>query len=164
MLPPLLDAVVLWIHLLSAVLFVGGSLFIWLVVLPASKLIAEDESERMQIIEKIARRFGRITNITLVVLVLSGVYNASWYLPSTGALFDTYLGNLLLVKIVLVTVLVALIYLHGLYFGRKIVRLARERKLEELKKVRKQSRIVSAINLVLMMMILVFAIFLQIPP
>ena len=77
MLPPLLDAVVLWIHLLSAVLFVGGSLFIWLVVLPASKLIAEDESERMQIIEKIARRFGRITNITLVVLVLSGVYNAS---------------------------------------------------------------------------------------
>ena len=164
MLPPLLDAVVLWIHLLSAVLFVGGSLFIWLVVLPASKLIAEDESERMQIIEKIARRFGRITNITLVVLVLSGVYNASWYLPSTGALFDTYLGNLLLVKIVLVIVLVALIYLHGLYFGRKIVRLARERKLEELKKVRKQSRIVSAINLVLMMMILVFAIFLQIPP
>lgn len=127
--PPLLDAVVLWIHLLSAVLFVGGSLFIWLVVLPASKLIAKDESERMQIVEKIARRFGRITNITLVVLILSGVYNASWYLPSTGTLFDTYLGNLLLVKVVLVIVLVALIYLHGLYFGRKIVRLVEEHTL-----------------------------------
>lgn len=161
--PPLLDAVVLWIHLLSAVLLVGGSLFIWLVVLPASSLIAKDESERMQIVEKLARRFGRITNVTLVVLVLSGVYNASCYLPSTGALFDTYLGTLLLVKIVLVVVLVALVYLHGLYFGRKIVRLAGERKLEELRKVRNQSRIVSAINLVLMM-ILVFAIFLQIPP
>ncbi len=160
--PPLLDAIVLWFHLLSAVLFVGGSLFIWLVV-PPTKLIAKDEFERMQIVEKITRRFGRITNITLVVLILSGVYNASWYLPSTGALFDTYRRNLLLVKIVLVIVLVALIYFHGLYFGKKIVRLVEERKLEELKKVRKQSRIVSAINLVLMM-ILVFAIFLQIPP
>jgi len=118
----------------------------------------------MQIVEKIARQFGRITSPTLVVLVLSGVYNASWYLPSTSALFDTYLGNLLLVKTVLVILLVVLIYVHGLYFGTKIVRLARERKLEELNAVRKQSRIVSAANLVLMMAILVLAVFLQTPP
>jgi putative copper resistance protein D len=164
MLPPLFNAAILWIHLFSAILFVGGSFFIWLVVLPASHLIAKDESERMQIVEKIARQFGRITGPTLIVLVLSGVYNASWYLPSTSALFDTYLGNLLLVKIVLVILLVALIYVHGLYFGRKIVRLAREGKLGELNAVRKQSRIVSAANLVLMMAILALAIFLQIPP
>ena len=118
----------------------------------------------MQIVEKIARRFGRVTSVDLVVLILTGVYNASWYLPSIGALFDTYPGNLLLLKIVLVVVLVILIYAHGLYFGRKIVRLAREGKLEELKVVRKQSRIISAANLVLMVAILVLAVFLQIPP
>ncbi len=154
----------LWIHLFSAILFVGGSFFIWLVVLPASSLITKDETERMQIVEKIARQFGRVTSPILVVLVLSGVYNASWYLPSTSALFDTRLGNLLLVKVVLVIVLVVLIYVHGLYFGRKIVRLARERRLEELKAVRKQSRVVSASNLVLMVAILILAVFLQIPP
>ncbi len=136
----------------------------WLVVLPASHLIAKDESERMRIVEKMARRFGRITTLTLIVLVLTGIYNASWYLPSTDALFDTYPGYLLLVKIVLVIALVVLVSLHGIYFGAKIVRLSREKKLKELNAVRKQSRIVSAVNLVLMVAILLFAIFLQIPP
>lgn len=79
-----LDSVILWIHLFSAVLFVGGSFFMWLAVMPASHLITEDESERTQIVGKIAKQFRRVTNATLVVLVLTGVYNASWYLPSVG--------------------------------------------------------------------------------
>ena len=155
---------ILWIHILSATLLVGGSFFVWLVVLPASHLITQDEPARMQMVEKIAKRFGRITNITLIVLVLTGVYNASWYLPSTSALFDTYLGNLLLVKIVLVIVLVVLIYVHGIYFGTKIVRLAKEGKIEKLDAVRRRSRVISAMNLALMVVILLFAVFLQIPP
>jgi copper resistance protein D len=164
MLPPLFNAMILWVHLISAVLLVGGSFFMWLVVLPASRLMTVNEVERMQIIERIARRFGRITNLTLVALVLTGIYNASWYLPSTAALFNTHRGNILLVKIVLVALLVGLIYLHGLYFGRKIVRLAKENRSEELNAVRKQSRVISAVNLVLMVVILVLAVFLQIPP
>jgi copper resistance protein D len=69
-----------------------------------------------------------------------------------------------LVKIVLVVALVILIYVHGIYFGRKIVRLARERKFQELEAVRKRGGAVSAINLVLMVAIMLFAVFLQIPP
>jgi uncharacterized membrane protein len=49
----------------------------WLVVVPASRLVTEDESARMQLVEKMARRFGRITTIILVVLVVTGVYNTS---------------------------------------------------------------------------------------
>ena len=135
----------------------------WLVVLPASRIISTNESERMKIVEKIAQRFGRITNLALAALVLTGIYNTSWYLPSTGALFNTRQGNVLLVKIVLSAVLVGFIYLHGLYFGRKIVRLAKENKLEELNVVRKQSRAISALNLVLMVVILALAVLLQIP-
>ena len=155
---------ILWIHIFSAVLLVGGSFFMWLVLMPVSKTMHADESARMQIVEKTARRFGRITTVLLIVLVLTGVYNASWYLPSTSALLDTYLGSLLLIKIVLVIALVVLIYVHGIYFGRKIGRLARERRFQELDAVRKRSRVVSAINLVLMLAILLFAVFLQIPP
>lgn len=136
----------------------------WLVVLPASRAVSRNDSERMRIVEKIAQRFGMMTNLTLVALVLTGIYNASWYLPSTGALFNTHQGNLLLVKIVLSAVLVGSIYLHGLYFGRKIVRLARENKPAELNAVRKLSRAVSALSLVLMVAILLLAVFLQVPP
>ncbi len=52
----------------------------------------------------------------------------------------------------------------ALLFGRKIVRLARERKLDELKAIRRRSRIVSFSNLGLMIAVLVLATMMQIPP
>jgi len=77
----LLDAVILFIYLFAATLFVGGSFFMWLVLVPASKRIASDELERSKITAAAARRFGVLTNVALVVLVVTGIYNATWYLP-----------------------------------------------------------------------------------
>ena len=158
-----LDVTILWVHLLSAVLFVGGSFFMWLVVVPSSRLITEDEPERTQIVGKIAKRFGRITSVVLVVLVLTGIYNASWYLPSPSALFDTYTGSILLAKIILVVALILLIYLHNVYFGRKIIKFAEEKRLDRLKAIRRTSRLVSVVNLILMLAILLLAVLLQMP-
>lgn len=160
----LLNTAILWVHLFSAVLFVGGSFFMWLVVVPASRLITSDESERTRIVGKIAKQFGTMTNPTLVVLVLTGIYNASWYLSSLNSLFDTYTGSLLLTKVILVVVLLILIYVHNVYFGRKIVQLAADKRLDELRALRRTSRLVSSVNLSLMIAILVLAAMLQLPP
>ncbi|MCL4517796.1 MAG: hypothetical protein M1587_01200 [Thaumarchaeota archaeon] len=106
----LLNTVVLWIHLFCAVLFVGGSFFMWLVLMPASKTFAKDESERTQIVGKIAKQFGKITNPILIILVLTGIYNATWYLPSFDYLFSfkSYEATVLFIKVILVAMLVAL--------------------------------------------------------
>ena len=159
----LFDSLILWVHLFSAVLFVGGSFFMWLVIVPASRLITQDESERTRIVGKIARAFGNLTNPILILLILTGLYNASWYLRSAGSLFD-YPGTILLLKVILVGVLLLLIYVHNVYFGKQIVRLAEERKLDSLKQLRKRSRFVSAANLSLMVVILLLAVLLQMPP
>jgi uncharacterized membrane protein len=159
----LFDVLLLWIHLFSAVLFVGGSFFMWLVIVPASRLITHDESERTRIVGNIARKFGKLTNPTLVVLILTGLYNAMWYLQSVRGLFD-YPGTILLGKIILVAILLLLIYVHNVYFGKRIVQLAEERKLDELKTLRRKSRFVSAANLTLMIIILLLAVMLQMPP
>jgi putative copper resistance protein D len=159
----LLDEVVLWVHLFSAVLFVGGSFFMWLVVMPATKLVAKDESERTLLVGKIAKEFGRYVTPLLVILVLTGLYNATWYLQPFSSLFDTYDGLLLFTKSVLVLVLIILIYVHNVYFGKKIVKLAREKDLEGLGMIRKRSRVVSAVNLLLMTMILFLATLMQGP-
>ena len=162
----LFDTIILWIHLFSAVLFVGGSFFIWIVVMPASHRFAKDESERTQIVGKIAKDFARITNPTLIILVLTGMYNISWYLPSYQGLFafQTYDEKVLFIKAVLVVILIVLIYAHGLYYGKKIVKLAQERNVEGLKDVRKRSRIISFANLALMVAILILAAMIQMPP
>jgi len=155
--------ILLWIHLFSAILFVGGSFFVWLVVVPASRVITNDESERTQIVGKIAKAFGKVTKPTLAVLLLSGLCNATWYLPSMGMLF-AYPGVILLTKAMLVGVLLALIYVHNVHFGKKIIELANEKKFDELKELRKRSRVVSAANLSFMVVILILAVMLQIPP
>ncbi|MGA3108066.1 MAG: CopD family protein [Candidatus Bathyarchaeia archaeon] len=158
-----LNVIVLWVHLFSAVLFVGGSFFMWLVIVPASHLVSSDESERTRIVGKIARSFGNLTNPIIVVLVITGLYNATWYLPSANGLLE-YPGTLLLAKAILVTLLLALIYVHNVYFGKRIIRLAKEAKLDELKALRKRSRIISAANLTLMLLILLLSTMMQIPP
>jgi putative copper resistance protein D len=159
----LLNAIMLWIHLFSAVLFVGGSFFMWLVVVPATKMITENESERTEIVGKIAKRFGRITNHILIALILTGIYNAYWYLPNMSSLLSTYGGVLLLLKVILVIILLVFIYLHNVYFGRRIISLASENKIDELNNLRKRSRLVSAANLFLMVVILFVATLMQMP-
>lgn len=158
-----LNIIVLWVHLFSAVLFVGGSFFMWMVIVPASHLITSDESERTRIVGKIARNFGNMTNVLTVVLVVTGLYNATWYLPSANGLLE-YPGTLLLAKVILVTLLLTLIYVHNVYFGKRIIRLAKDARLDELKALRKRSRIISTANLTLMLLILLLSTIMQNPP
>lgn len=155
-------AVVLGVHLFAAVLFIGGSFFLWLVVEPASYEGAPDESERTARVGRLARRFGPWSTALLIVLIGTGLFNASWYLGSPNDLLTTVGGRLLLIKGIAVAVLVALIYTHGLYFGRRIMRLAREGRLEELRRVRRVSRKISYVNLGLMLVILALAVALQV--
>jgi len=122
-----------------------------------------DESERTQIIGKIAKTFGRLVNPTLVVIIVTGIYNASWYIASWEDLL-VYPGTILLTKITLVMALLILIYVHNVYFGKRIIAFAREKNLEALKKIRKTSRKISATNLILMATIFLLAVLMQMPP
>ncbi len=135
----------------------------WLVVVPVSYHMGKEESERTLIVGKIAKEFGRMTNIVLAILVLTGIYNVTWYLPSMSSLFTTTDGLYLLTKVILVGILIAMIYGNNIYFGRRTTRFAREKKFEELKALRRKSRVISFTSLGLMAAILFLAVMLQIP-
>ena len=149
--------------MIVAAFFVGGSFFFWLVIIPASRFISTDESERTQIVGKIAKVFGKTVTPALIIIVLTGIYNASWYLSSIQDLL-IYPGTILLTKIILVMVLLILIYVHNVYFGKRITAFAKERNIEGLKRIRKTSRKISAANLIIMAAILFLAVLMQMPP
>ena len=159
----LLNTIVLFIHLFSAIFFVGGSFFMWFVVVPTSHIITSEEPERTRIVGKIAKQFGRLTHPTLSVLIITGLYNASWYVQSAAGLFE-YPGTILLTKMILVAVLLILVYFNNLYLGRRIGHLAREGNLGKLKQLRKRSRAISVANLSLMLAIILLAVVMQMPP
>ena len=146
---------VLWLHLFAAIIFIGGSFFIWLVVWPASYDITSNEAERTKIVGKIAKRFAYFTHASIVTLVLSGIYLA-FYVSSPSGLFSTFVGNLLLAKIIVVIVMIALMYLNNLYHGKKIMRLASQGKLDEVKRVRRLTHLASYVTLALMVLITIF--------
>ncbi len=158
----LIDTIVLWIHVFSAIFFVGGSFFIWVVVVPASFKITDDEKLRTRIVGLIGKQFAVYTNISLVILIISGIYNATWYLNYDFlALFNTTGGNILLVKIILVGAMILIMYGNNIYHGKRIMQMVREGRMDELRKLRKWSHMLSFITLGLMIAIIFAAVALE---
>ncbi len=157
----LVDLIVLWLHLFFAIVFIGGSFFIWFVVWPASYEVTDDESLRTQIVGKIAKRFAYFTHVSLAVLVVTGLYNATWYLPSPSALFNSTGGLILLAKSLTVLVGIIIIYVNNLYHGKKIMRLSREKRYDEMKIIRRRTHLLSYISLGLLFVITILAAALQ---
>jgi putative copper resistance protein D len=153
----LLDIIVLWVHLFAAIIFIGGSFFIWLVVWPASYGLASTEAQRSIIVGRIAKRFAYFTHASIVTLVASGAYLAVPYLQSSSST-STLGGQLFLAKITVVVTMIVLLYTNNIYHGRKIMRLVAQGKLEEVKKVRRLTHLASFITLGLLVIISMFGV------
>ena len=69
----LIDLIILWIHIFTAIFFIGGSFFIWLVVYPESFKITDDEKLRTRIVGRIGKRFAVFTNASIIILILTGL-------------------------------------------------------------------------------------------
>lgn len=146
-------ALVLWIHLFSAVVLVGGSFFIWFVVWPASFQFAPNEAERTKAVGRIAKRFSYFTHGSLIALVPSGLYLAAPYLASPSLLSSTLEGQILLAKVVVVASAIVLIYANNIYHGRKIMRLVAQGKMDDVKRVRRTTHVASYVTLGLLIAI-----------
>ena len=154
----LLDNLVLWVHLISAMVLVGGSLFFWLVAIPESYSLQGDEAKRTQFVGRLAKRFGKVVICTFIILIGSGLYNLMRYLGPLGLSAPFPLA--LSLKLILFSILLLAIFLHNVVYGRRIVRYAREGKIHELQSIRRWSRPVSYANVVLMLLITFLAILL----
>jgi len=109
---PVADSLITWIHLLSASIWVGGSIFIGIVLVPMLKTLANGAAERTILMIKIGRRFNRIALPALIVLVATGVYKAQLFLASPNTLLDSNYGIVLVIKIIVVASMIVLFGIH----------------------------------------------------
>jgi putative copper export protein/methionine-rich copper-binding protein CopC len=101
-----------WLHLLSTAVWVGGIIFIALVLMPI--LWQDDEpTRRAEALVKLLPRFSVIALVGVTVAALSGSFNADVQLTSWSQFIDTTYGRTLIIKILLVIVMIMISAYHA---------------------------------------------------
>jgi copper resistance protein D len=102
MMMAVLDGLMIWVHLICASIWVGGSIFIGLVLVPVLRSHTETLEEMVALMVKIGRRFNKVTLPAFAALIASGIYNSRAFLGDPSTLLDTTYGIILLTKVILV--------------------------------------------------------------
>ena len=153
------QVIVTWIHLISASIWVGGSIFLGVVLAPLLKKMSLSIEERLELMIKVGRRFNKIALPSLVILIGTGIYNSHLVLQSPEILFSSNYGAFLITKIVLVIALIVTFAVHIRLFSKDIEQKISARQIAdmELKKLNKKGMILGETTVVISVAILFFA-------
>lgn len=105
-------ALVTWVHLIAAAIWVGGGLFLGAVLAPVLKRTSMTVTERMELMIMVGRRFNLIAVPSLIILILTGLYKSYHILNNPSVLFETSYGSFLIIKMSLVAVVIAAFLIH----------------------------------------------------
>jgi len=110
------DVLVFWVHLTCASIWVGGSLFLGIVLAPMLRTITDSPADRLALMLRIGRRFNRIALPSFIILIITGIYNSRAFMLQPDALIDSDYGIILLIKIafVIVTLIIYVIHIRSI--------------------------------------------------
>lgn len=153
------QALLTWVHLISAAIWVGGSLFIGIVFSPLLKTMTNSLEERMKIMIRVGRRFNKIAVPSLIILMATGLYSSHMLLGKPELLVATSYGMFLIIKIFLVIALIITYIIHVRVIRKDVEEKIMSNQMSEkqIQKLRKKIIILGEITVVLSVAILFFA-------
>ena len=156
---PLEQALLTWIHLISAAIWVGGSLFIGIVFSPLLKTMSNSIEDRLQIMIRVGKRFNKIAVPSLIILMGTGLYNSHVLLSKPELLVATSYGTYLIIKIILVIALIITYAVHVRIIRKDVEEkiMSKQMPEEQIQKLRKKIIILGEITVVISIAILFFA-------
>ena len=115
--------------------------------------------ERLQLMIKVGRRFNKIAVPALIILIVTGMYQAHLVLQKSEILYDTSYGNILIIKIILVVALIVTYAVHVRIIRKDVEDQIITNQISEhqLQKLRKKIIILGEITVVLSVIILFLA-------
>lgn len=149
------DGLVIWVHVLAAVIYIGPQVFLFVAAVPAIRSV-EDAQQRARALRMVTTRFGWLGGGALAVLLATGIWN---YYDVEDPLIDQeafprYYWTLM-VKLTLVTVVTVLTLLHGAVLGRRLQRLQETNAPEdEIAHARRWSIVATSVTLLVSLAIL----------
>ncbi|MBS1921144.1 MAG: hypothetical protein JST17_12905 [Bacteroidetes bacterium] len=121
----------IWLHIICASFWIGGMLFLPLVLLPAIK----NNPERRQILMITGLKFRFYGYITIALLLLTGITNMYFRgIHFTWIFFtNSNYGKLVIVKGILFLIILLASMIHDMFVGRKAVGEIQESDRDKLK-------------------------------
>ncbi len=158
---------ILWIHVIAAVVWVGGNLILAMVIVPHFRQ-SLPPVQRIKLLMQIGKRFEPIVWGCIGTLFFTGIVNIFFAIDLTSptALSNAFMRTLL-IKILLFFVLIILTALHSMIFAPRLAVAIEELDptLEELppevKPLRSQMSMVSSLMGVVSLLILLAAVALR---
>lgn len=153
------QAIITWIHLIAASIWVGGSLFIGIVFSPLLKTMTSSIQERMQIMILVGKRFNKVAVPSLIILMITGLYTSQGLIGKPELLFLTSYGTYLIIKIILVIALIVTYAIHVRVIRKDVEEkiMSNQMSEPEIQKLRKKIIILGEVTVVLSIAILFFA-------
>ncbi len=153
------QAIITWIHLVSASIWVGGGLFLGIVLAPILKKTSLSLEERIGLMIKIGRRFNKIAVPSLAILIGTGIYSSYSLLGNPDLLFRTSYGEFLVVKMILVVAVIVTFAVHVRIIRRDVEEKITAGKMSEpeIQRLRKKIIILGEIMSVISVIILLLA-------
>jgi putative copper export protein len=149
----------MWAHLIAASIWVGGSIFIGIVLAPLLKTISDSIEGRLSIMIRVGRKFNKIGVPSLIVLIITGIYNSTGFIVNPSMILSSSYGVVLLIKIILVILLIITFAVHV-----RLIRTEVERKIESkqlsgefLQKLRSKIIMLGRLTVILSLAILLMA-------
>lgn len=120
----LLLTVTTWVHLFSAIVWIGGIFFILYVALPSAKQAIEQPGK---IMGPISKRYVPMANTSIILIISSGIIMSfASHNYSDLAKLSSLWGQSLLVKILVVFLMTCIHFYRGLILTPSIARLTAE--------------------------------------
>jgi copper resistance protein D len=116
-----------WIHLVSAIAWIGGQLFILIVLLPIMRTTLPRD-ERVLVFAQVGRRYATVSWVALTLLIITGFLNGQRRSVDWEHLTRSGYGQILFTKLIFVAIIIVVTLVHALYFGRRITELAERSK------------------------------------
>jgi copper resistance protein D len=154
----------MWFHLLAAVVWIGGLLFISMVLVPTLREPSL-RAQAMLLLRTTGQKFKRIAYASLVLLVVTGVANVYFRVGGSlevlGGFMGVWWGQMLIAKIVLTFVVIGFALYHDFAVGPAATRAVEaDPDAPETQALRRRASWIGRINLLLSLVIMTLALLL----
>lgn len=154
-----------WLHLLAAAVWIGGMVFLGLVLVPVIR--SRDYAPvRTMLLVQTGLRFRWVGWIVLGLLVLTGIFNVgvrgyTWCDLFDGSLWEGAWGHVLAWKVSLVGLMFVVSAIHDFYLGPRATRLLAEHPdAPEAQRLRRTASYIGRLMLLASLVILALAVLL----